>query len=297
MEKQFKYVFNGEEKSKEQFIKLAKDSFKWLNDSSINAVDFDSVSSFFSGEYKSDNEIDNHFKSVLENQEKQYPNLGDYLNKTIEEKENLQLLKDSVLDDNINYPKQLPDTLAIFSAETIEEVKEIANNIHRVNFCKDMEKREEKVIEDWNRKDFYITPPSKENLDKMCESFEQRVKNDSDKCGILNKGIPECHSKIGQKHNEGKLPLDIMLTVQFPKAIQAVCKATLFGHEKYKDTDLDWLNYKRVRGGSTTYANACQRHNFNKSGRDDQSGLPHIVHKCWNALAELELWIEENKYE
>ena len=235
----FKYVFNGEEKSKEQFIKLAKDSFKWFNNSSINAVDFDSVSSFFSGEYKSDNEIDKHFKGVLDSQSDNY---------------------------------FMPD------------------HFSKVN-------KEQKVIEDWNKKEFYITPPSKENLDKMCESFEQRVKNDSDKCGILNKGIPECHSKIGQKHNEGKLPLDIMLTVQFPKAIQAVCKATLFGHEKYKDTDLDWLNYKRVRGGSTTYANACQRHNFNKSGKDDQSGLPHIVHKCWNALAELELWIEENKYE
>ena len=239
MENNFKYIFSGEEVSKEQFMKLAKDSFKWFNNSSIDAVDFDSVSSFFSGEYKSNNEIDKHFRGVLESQSDNY---------------------------------FMPD------------------HFSKVN-------KEQKVIEDWNKKEFYITPPTKENLDKMCESFEQRVKNDSDKCGILNKGIPECHSKIGQKHNEGKLPLDIMLTVQFPKAIQAVCKATLFGHEKYKDTDLDWLNYKKVRGGSTTYANACQRHNFNKSGKDEQSGLPHIVHKCWNALAELELWIEENKYE
>ena len=239
MEKQFKYVFNGEEKSKEQFIKLAKDSFKWFNNSSINAVDFDSVSSFFSGDYRSDNEIDKHFKGVLDSQSDNYF---------------------------------------------------MSDHFSKVN-------KEQKVIEDWNKKEFYITPPTKENLDKMCNSFEQRIKNDSDKCGILNNPILERHSKIGQKHNEGKLPLDIMLTVQFPKAIQAVCKATLFGHEKYKDTDLDWLNYKRVRGGSTTYANACQRHNFNKSGKDDQSGLPHIVHKCWNALAELELWIEENKYE
>ena len=110
MENNFKYIFSGEEVSKEQFMKLAKDSFKWFNNSSINAVDFDSVSSFFSGEYKSDNEIDKHFKGVLENHEKaendgsltaeekriwtmlnpvlkvnlkerEYPNLGDYLNK------------------------------------------------------------------------------------------------------------------------------------------------------------------------------------------------------------------------
>ena len=266
MEKQFKYVFNGEEKSKEQFIKLAKDSFKWFSDNTIQAVDFDSVSSFFSGNYKSDNEIDKHFKGVLENHEK----AGDDGSLTAEEKKIWTMLNPVL---RVNLKKREYPNLG------------------------DYLNKEQEIFEDWNKKEFYITPPSKENLDKMCESFEQRVKNDSDKCGILNKGIPECHSKIGQKHNEGKLPLDIMLTVQFPKAIQAVCKATLFGHEKYKDTDLDWLNYKRVRGGSTTYANACQRHNFNKSGKDDQSGLPHIVHKCWNALAELELWIEENKYE
>jgi len=239
MENNFKYIFSGEEVSKEQFMKLAKESFKWFNNNTIQAVDFDSVSKFFSGDYKSDNEIDKHFKGVLDSQSDNYF---------------------------------------------------MSDHFSKVN-------KEQKVIEDWDKKELYVTPPTKENLEKMCESFEQRVKNDSDKCGIINKSVSECHSKIGQKHNEGKLPLDIMLTVQFPKAIQAVCKATLFGHEKYKDTDLDWLNYKRVRGGSTTYANACQRHNFNKSGKDDQSGLPHIVHKCWNALAELELWIEENKYE
>ena len=110
MENNFKYIFSGEEVSKEQFMKLAKDSFKWFNNYSINAVDFDSVSSFFSGEYKSNNEIDKHFRGVLENHEKaendgsltaeekriwtmlnpvlkvnlkerEYPNLGDYLNK------------------------------------------------------------------------------------------------------------------------------------------------------------------------------------------------------------------------
>lgn len=288
----FKYIFKGEEVSKEQFIKLAKESFKWFSDNTIQAVDFDSVSKFFSGDYKSDNEIAKHFKGVLDSQsdnyfmsdhfskinkglgvedkhKKEYPNLGDYLNKE---------------DELFKFPPQKDD-----------KIRKL-NKLYKIeSFLKS--KEEQKIIEDWNKKEFYITPPTKENLEKMCDSFEQRVKNDSDKCGNINYVVPECHSKIGQKHNEGKLPLDIMLTVQFPKAIQAVCKATLFGHEKYKDTDLDWLNYKRVRGGSTTYANACQRHNFNKSGKDDQSGLPHIVHKCWNALAELELWIEENKYE
>lgn len=208
MENNFKYIFNGKEKSKEQFITLAKDSFKWFSDDTIQAVDFDSVSKFFSGEYKSDNEIDNHFKSVLENQEKQYPNLGDYLNKTIEEKENLQLLKDSVLDDNINYPKQLSDTLTIFSAETIEEVKEIANNIHRVNFCKDMEKREEKVFEDWNKKDYNTTTvkvnSSPDNLVKL-NTLRDCVLNKDFKPNSLEEIANLISAKEGIKETENKV--------------------------------------------------------------------------------------------
>lgn len=139
------------------------------------------------------------------------------------------------------------------------------------------------ILDDYEETKFYNYLNAKETYDNLYEA-EKRLENTKKE----NKG---------QKHNEGKLPIDIMLTVQFPKAIQAICKATLFGHEKYKETDKDWLNYKRVNGGSTTYANAGQRHNFNKSGKDEQSGLPHIIHKCWNAMAELELWIEENKYE
>lgn len=100
----------------------------------------------------------------------------------------------------------------------------------------------------------------------------------------------------GIKHNEDKLPLDIVLTRQFPKALNAVCQATMFGHNKYKDTDTDFLNFKKVLGGSQTYADALQRHSVNKGTIALDSGLPHIFHKCWNALAELELWIEENKF-
>ncbi len=87
-----------------------------------------------------------------------------------------------------------------------------------------------------------------------------------------------------------------MITVQFPKAIEAIAKATLFGHNKYKNTDSDFLNYKRVEGGSQTYADAGARHGLYKNKIDIDSGLPHIILKAWNILAELELWIEENKY-
>lgn len=102
---------------------------------------------------------------------------------------------------------------------------------------------------------------------------------------------------IGIKHNQDKLPLDKILFTQFPKAIQAIAKCSMYGHEKYKEYDKDMLNFKRVKGGSQTYADAAIRHSLNKGEKDHESGLPHIFHKAWNVMAELELWIEENNYE
>ena len=120
MENNFKYIFSGEEVSKEQFMKLAKDSFKWFNNSSINAVDFDSVSSFFSGDYRSDNEIDKHFKGVLDSQSDNYF-MSDHFSKVNKE-----------LDDEDKYKK---------------EYQNLGDYLNK----------ELKVIEDWNKKDYNTT--------------------------------------------------------------------------------------------------------------------------------------------
>lgn len=109
---------------------------------------------------------------------------------------------------------------------------------------------------------------------------------------ILSGNSPK--PKLGIKHNQGKLPIDTVLTKQFPKAVKALVECSLYGHEKYKETDKDWLNFKRVPGGSQTYADAAARHNQEKGSRDEESGLLHIQHKLWNVMAEVELWIEEN---
>lgn len=99
----------------------------------------------------------------------------------------------------------------------------------------------------------------------------------------------------GVKHNQGKLPIDTVLTKQFPNAVEALVRCSVYGHDKYKDTDEDWQNFRHVKGGSQTYADAAARHNQNKSEKDEESGLFHIYHKLWNVMAEVELWIEENK--
>jgi len=97
----------------------------------------------------------------------------------------------------------------------------------------------------------------------------------------------------GKKENKNKPQLSLLFK-QFPQALEAISKCSEYGHEKYKKTDSDYLNYQRVEGGSKTYADAGLRHRL-EQGNDLESGLPHQYHIVWNALAELELWIRENK--
>lgn len=101
----------------------------------------------------------------------------------------------------------------------------------------------------------------------------------------------EQKEKLGEKHNKGKLPMSKLFT-QFPDALQAIVLASCYGHHRYP-TDLDWLNFKRVPGGSQTYKDACLRHSL-CAEKDEESGLPEIFHQAWNKLAELQLWLEEN---
>lgn len=99
-------------------------------------------------------------------------------------------------------------------------------------------------------------------------------------------------NNTGVKLNNGK-PQISLLFKQFPKALEAIAKCSEYGHEKYKETDHDFLNYQRVEGGSKNYADAGLRHRL-QEGNDNESGLPHAFHVAWNALAELEIWIKEN---
>lgn len=97
---------------------------------------------------------------------------------------------------------------------------------------------------------------------------------------------------IGVKHSKEKPKLSILFK-QFPNALKAIARCSEFGHEKYKETDQDYLNYSRVEGGSDNYADAGLRHRT-ETGVSEESGLPHYYHVAWNALAELELKLSEN---
>lgn len=109
-------------------------------------------------------------------------------------------------------------------------------------------------------------------------------------------GMKQEESKTteGIKYNDGKPQLSLLFT-QFPKALKAIVKCSEYGHKKYNKNgeDSDYLNFKRVEGGSSTYADAGLRHRLYEKGTTDlDSQLPHAYHVAWNALAELELILE-----
>lgn len=94
-------------------------------------------------------------------------------------------------------------------------------------------------------------------------------------------GTPQ-HTK-GAKLDAGKLRVDLLL--DFSRALQAVTQVAQFGAEKYSPDG--WLE---VPDGERRYKAAGMRHLLTEQRQylDEDSGLPHIYHRVWNALAELE---------
>jgi hypothetical protein len=94
----------------------------------------------------------------------------------------------------------------------------------------------------------------------------------------------------GKKYSEGKAPMGILLK-QFRLALQAVAMRSKKGHEKYKETDQDWMNFKRVPDAIEEYTNGTARH-LAYIG-DDETELGHEAATAWNALARLQLILEK----
>ena len=100
-------------------------------------------------------------------------------------------------------------------------------------------------------------------------------------------GAPGC------KLSAGKPKLSFAID-GFPTALKAVAAVGQFGHEE-KGYGLD--SWKTVPDGEKEYREARYRHQADiAKGEylDSQSRYPHLFHVAWNALAELELHIQNN---
>lgn len=101
---------------------------------------------------------------------------------------------------------------------------------------------------------------------------------------------------VGRKY-DGSKPLAGTVINVFPRSILAIGAVILKGKEKYPDPN----NWKKVEGAKTRYQESLMRHLIKHNMgilRDEESGLPHLVHVAWNALAilELELMGEKGRY-
>lgn len=90
----------------------------------------------------------------------------------------------------------------------------------------------------------------------------------------------------GAKDDKGKPMAGVLL--DFSRALQTVVDVGTYGAKKY--TRQGWCV---VPEGSQRYLDAMMRHllamDVDPDGLDKETGLPHLAHVAWNALAVLEL--------
>ena len=89
----------------------------------------------------------------------------------------------------------------------------------------------------------------------------------------------------GKKYDTDKPRLDLVLG-DFADALQEVGKVGTIGAAKYDDGN--WL---LVDNAQERYSSAMLRHYFQykQEPLDCETGLSHLAHVAWNALAVLEL--------
>lgn len=100
-------------------------------------------------------------------------------------------------------------------------------------------------------------------------------------------------NSTGKKYDTGK-PMVGTLARVFPNALMAIGECIEFGTHKYPDPN----NWKKVEGAKTRYLDSLMRHllkHYMGITGDEETGLPHLAHAAWNALAILELELMDRK--
>ena len=129
-------------------------------------------------------------------------------------------------------------------------------------------------------------------IEKFIVNFDKTIKNKKFNNICVKGTANNINNKMsGIKLNNGKLHLGKVILKQFPNAIKAIAKCSEYGHLKYKDTDQDWLNFKRIENPYDAYTDAMIRHFLEEDDVDKESDLPHIYHTAWNAMARLEVYL------
>lgn len=95
-----------------------------------------------------------------------------------------------------------------------------------------------------------------------------------------------------QKKDLGKPPVWRGVFNYFPRAIVAVAMVSEYGDRKYNpDNPVFGTGWREVPDGLNRYMDADARHMLKRAMAgeyDDESGMAHLAHKAWCAMAELE---------
>lgn len=132
--------------------------------------------------------------------------------------------------------------------------------------------------------DIAVVPP------KECSDFEPKGLTDEEQ--EIMKNLHACPVE-GLKYDEGKNRMGLVLQ-GFSNALWEVGRVGTFGANKYGENNWMYLDNAKSR-----YKDALFRHLFQyMQGKDldDESGLKHLSHACWNCLALLEFENKEVHY-
>ena len=288
MQKQFRYIYNNEEVSREDFEKLAGDSFKWFDGDSIVSVPFSSFDSFFTGDFKSRRQINDHLDSVL------------------------NIYQNKVTEDIINKPKCSPQCFCDGSCKKPQE-KNINSTRHKSQegethiFKTNVEQREKLEL----LRQYLLNQPSVQNdVEKITKVFlsetEEELKStiSAEKIKTEEKDDVITNSKRGEKETmeylQGvkesqsidKAPIFTYCKVN-KNALEALAFRALYGHKKYNKNgeDEDWQNFTRVPNAEEEYANAEFRHALEIGG--EETTEEHLIASAWNAVSRLEIFLRK----
>lgn len=123
---------------------------------------------------------------------------------------------------------------------------------------------------------------SKDLFDKLGNNIFKKP----DKCSVFE------NKEEGKKYDTGKNRMGLMCE-NFSRALWKVGEVSTFGANKYSDNS--WQNLSNPK---SRYMDALCRHLFQHlQGKkiDNESGLLHLQHVCWNALALLEFELKESE--
>lgn len=117
-----------------------------------------------------------------------------------------------------------------------------------------------------------------------------------------NRRLADMRRKLGTnksdfKKDKGKPPACRGLIDQFPKAVLAVAECSAYGAKEY-GLAYEGKPYKEVPDALGRYKDTMIRHIVQEALNehyDPDSGLLHAAHTAWNALAKLELILDQRE--